>query len=353
VEDAKLALLVETKYHEEEEHLRRLADADGISPGEAKRISQVRRMAQDFGGAMRRSPVSADELRALAQAFVDMGPKAVLSSGPQRGGDFLNNQLRGRWAEDVVASMRLPGIVVKAFGPSGAAMPGEENHREIVATYKEIMLLEGKRPDLLAFDEETWRGFSDAERERAESWPDHVLDDVDDALVAAASFGIEVKNSTWHYGARREAGGGPLSITVKDEEIEHIADWENRTANPVLFFQVLYDEIYVMSFSRMRQGIKNGHVYEPGDYLAETERGAGNKPTRKLTHYFFLKGTQHRCGLVEYPAKSKGRVKTLANGYVIAYVDHAPAQALDEDFEAVRRELEYARMAKPRRKRAS
>jgi len=43
-------------------------------------------------------------------------------------------------------------------------MPGQEDHRRIVATYREIELLEGKRPDLLAFDVNAWNRLTNDER---------------------------------------------------------------------------------------------------------------------------------------------------------------------------------------------
>src|SRR4051812_40198296 len=82
---------------------------------------------------------------------------------PNAGGDFLNNQLRGQWAERVAVSLPVPGLHLVEFGPSGAAMPGEEDHRKVIMTFKEISLLEGKRPDLLAFDTEVWDGLVAAE----------------------------------------------------------------------------------------------------------------------------------------------------------------------------------------------
>ena len=91
-------------------------------------------------------PSSTEIDRLLIREFLELGAKAILSTGAQRSGDFLNNQLRGRWAEDVVVSMWLPDLHLVAFGPSGAAMPGHEDHRRIITTFREIELVEGKRP---------------------------------------------------------------------------------------------------------------------------------------------------------------------------------------------------------------
>jgi hypothetical protein len=242
-----LAARLTATYKTELDKLDRFAKAD-ISPGEADNIKLVARMAEDLGRVLRtRQEESKEKALGLAREFVALGAKAVLLTGSPRGGDFLNNQLRGRWAERVVLNMAVDGLVLAAFGPSGAAMPGEEDHRKTVMTFREIVLLERKRPDLLAFDKAVWDRLPKEAHARCRSWPDRVLDANDLSIVKTGRCGIEVKNSTWHYAARRKAGGGPLSITVKEEEIADITGWENQSGLPVLFFQVLFDEVYCMS----------------------------------------------------------------------------------------------------------
>ncbi|HZY87428.1 MAG TPA: hypothetical protein VFE78_21505, partial [Gemmataceae bacterium] len=227
-----------------------------------KRIAE-RGVAKSLAG---RSATRQAEINELVREFILYGAKAALLTGAQRGGDFLNNQLRGQWAERVALSLQVPGLHFAEFGPSGAAMPGEQDHRKVIMTFKEIHLLEGKRPDLIAFDTRAWGSLSGAERLLASSWPERRLEMVDEEIIRKARCGVEVKNSTWHYAKRREAGGGPLSITVKTEEVAEIQNWSRRTGLPVIFLQVLFDELYCMSFGRMEAAIKRGHLYESGDY---------------------------------------------------------------------------------------
>jgi hypothetical protein len=80
------------------------------------------------------------------------------------------------------------------FGPSGAAMPGEENHRETIMTFREIMLLEGKRPDLIAFDSDVWKQLLEEERVKAATWPERVLEPADETIVR--------KGTTLEYGMK-------------------------------------------------------------------------------------------------------------------------------------------------------
>ena len=205
------------RYSRELEAIGRL-EAAPIAPGEKASAALLRRItATGLTDVLRRRPAGASEILGLVDRFLRQGAKAILNTGAQRGGDFLNNQLRGRWAEQVVLSMDIKGLVTVPFGPSGAAMPGEEDYEEVVRTFRAIHLLEGKRPDLLAFDRGVWSSLSDDARRAAESWPTRLLEPDDLALVSRAHCAIEVKNSTWHYETRRRAHERPLAITVKSE----------------------------------------------------------------------------------------------------------------------------------------
>lgn len=323
----------------------RLARLEGVplKAVEKARLRTIRQFAQGRIRGGGTEPAETDRL--LLHEFLKLGAKAILSTGAQRSGDFLNNQLRGRWAEDVVQSMSLPDLVLVPFGPSGAAMPGQEDHRRIITSFREIELIEGKRPDLLMYDAAVWKSLTAVETAQVSTWPTRLLEDSDLALVRRARCGVEVKNSTWHYATRRkhrlaldDESGGPLSVTVKDEELKKIVGWIEWSGRPVLFFQVLFDEMYVMSFSRMVEGIRAGQVYEAGDYLLDTQTGAGGKKY----HRFFLKDLRHLCAFVRFPNKSEARVEVLASGSVIPYVRFLPAATHGELHEVIVSELAVA-----------
>ena len=332
-----LAASLKARYEIEKPHLERLLGAN-LSTGERKNAKLIEKMAKDLHVALRRrGPRSREEAADLANDFINHGAKAVLLTGSQRGGDFLNNQIRGRWAERVVESLGLVGVTIVPFGPSGAAMPGEEDHREVIMTFMQVAHLEGKRPDLIAYATGEWNALAKDARTRAETWPNRILDPQDLDVVRRGRFGIEVKNSTWHYERRRTAGGGPLSITVKREEIEDIKSWVRRTGLPVLFFQVLFDEIYCMSFGRMLEAIARGHVYVEGDYELDEQTGADDKHF----HRFHLNGFAHLCGKVTFPDESAAVVRVLPDGKVIPYIDFQPARADAINTDVVERELAY------------
>lgn len=361
-DDRKIQEAVRAKFTTEQANLERLEATPAFRGVVARRA----RLLRSIAARTRRDRPIRDADREILKEFLDFGAKAILKTGAQRGGDFLDRQLRGRWAENVVASMNLPQFKIAPFGPSGAAMPGQEHFRKTITTFQEIELLEGKRPDLLAFDMAVYETFAQADKARIAEWPDRLLDQQDEAILERARFGIEVKNSTWHFGKRREhhvtpedeeqevipsgedaqgedaqEDAGRLSITVKQEELAKIVGWMAKTGKPVMFFQVLFDEIYCMSFSRMMDAIHKGLVYAKGDYLKDEKTGAGGKHY----HHFFLSDRRHLCGAVTWPDESKARVGLLENGKVIPYVELRPAQAYDERPEAIAQEVAFAETA--------
>lgn len=327
------------RYAEDVEVLRRLASLPNIRPSEKHRADHLKSIS-DRGLATfvnRKGAGVVKETLQLVREFTAHGAKAILMVGPQRGGDFLNNQLRGQWAERVVLSMKVDGAVLLPLGPSGAAMPGEQDHREVVMTFREIQLFEGKRPDIIVFRTEDWDALEPTAREMVQSWPRRRLLPKDESLLRKGLCGIEVKNSTWHYSKRREAGGGPLAITVKEEEVEVLREWSRTYGVPILFSQVLFDEIYCMSFQRMVEAIGRGQVYRSGDYLEDKQTGADEK----VYHRFFLENFDHLCAKVIFPGDSAAHIRVLGDGSVVPYLEYKPANAEDVRPEVIYREIAY------------
>jgi hypothetical protein len=317
----------------------RLLASSSLSPGEKRdlgRLAKIREMGLKSRYSKLKIQSSQDELLSLVQAFCAFGPSAVLKVGSQRGGDFLLNQLRGQWAELVCCSIEWPDHTILPFGPSGSAMPGEDDHESIVRTFREITLTEGKRPDLIVFGSEYWAQLSEPVKEAASKWPNRLLSPTEHAMVELSTCAIEVKHSTWHYSKRREAGGGPLAVTIKQEEIESISEWSARYGINVLFMQVLFDEVYCMSFLRMCDAIAKKQMYESGDYEAAKDR-----KTSKHTHRFFLNGETHLIARTVFPDQSKAFVTVLPHGYVIPHIKFDPIGTTDSRPDVVEKELAY------------
>lgn len=314
-------------------------EGDGLTAAERQMVLQLGRIAKDGLAEVigrLRSSARRTELQVRLEEYVRNGLQSVLRIRSARGNDFAVRQLQGQWAEDVVLSFH-GDHVIRRLGPSGAAMPGEPDYETTVRTFRLIQLVEGKRPDLVAFEKAAWETLSENERRSAQEWPTRFLTDHDTELLARCSFGIEVKNSLWHYETRRRSDGGPLAVTMKEEERKAFQAWTNKTGRPIVFMQVFFDEIYCMSFKRMLEALERGHLYESGDVVTEKERKSG-----KDTHKFFLRGLQHRCGLVQPPdEKSGGRIKIAPNGQVAIYMVLEPARALDVNEGVIAREVAY------------
>ena len=216
-------------------------------------------------------------------------------------------------------------------------MPGEEDHERTIRAFREIVLIEGKRPDLVAYELDAWNALDQHIRETSHDWPLRRLDNRENEALKMCCCGIEVKNSTWHYTRRREAGGGDLAVTVKDEELHDISAWEKKAGRPVLFMQVLFDQVYCMSFRRMLEAIERGHLYAEGDYIAETDR-----KSNKHYHRFFLQNDQHLCATTVFPSESQAVVSILPNGNIIPYIKYGPAATSDVNPDVIETEIAYS-----------
>lgn len=324
--------------------LSQLEAGESLSKTESKRLQDLRWLSEKgLEYVKSRRPKGFADLEALAQDFVGTGCAALFSPGPQRGGDFLQNQLRGRWAEQVVLAMPIDGLKLFAFGPTGAAMPGEEDYVSIRRNFDTISRLEGKRPDLIGFRTDDWESLDADQRLRIERWQTQPLEADDAELIRRAAVGIEVKNSTWHYARRRAAGGGALSITVKQEELEILSRWSQELGVSIIFIQTFFDEAYVMSFKRMREVIAGGERQSHEDYCIDDDYKLDRQSGAKEYHHIYtgLVDQKYRCADVTYPDQSEGVVQTLADGNVIPYIKFAPSEATNVRSEVVLREIKY------------
>lgn len=316
---------IAAKWTAERFAVERLVASADAQKGEKKVADLIRTMAERGLTQLlkRRQAAGQEALVALARDFLDFGAAAILSTGSPRGGDFLATSLRGRWAEEVALSIQLDDYVILRFGPSESSMPGAEDHAATVRNYKAIQYIEGKRPDLMAIPSRIWHSLTVTQQTLAQQWPTRLLSEDEAAFIRQHGCGLEVKNSTWHYQTRRRnPEAGPLSVTVKDEELEPLGRWLTERGHQLIFIQVLFDEIYCLNYRRMQDAIARGHLYADGDYENKAERNAGGK----LVHFFYLTDQRHKCGDVEFPADSTGHVEVLSNGSVAPYIHYAPAR---------------------------
>lgn len=186
-----------------------------------------------------------------------------------RAEDFRRNQGQGGWAEQLLIDADWMGYRLVPFGPSDGITPGEPGYQEQRLLYRELTAMEGKRPDLLVFHQEV----EAKNRDVIASWRNHTIRDGEREVFYRCVCGIEVKSSLWHYGQRRERGGGPLSITVKSEEWADIEFWVKKFCKPLFFVQAFVDEMYLASYRGLLDRKANGRGYREAN-----ERKADNKP---------------------------------------------------------------------------
>lgn len=314
-------------------------DDDGFTVAERESILQLDKIANDGLASVARgirSQRKRDELRTRLVGYSAEGLQTLLRVPIARGNDFTVRQLQGQWAEEVVLSIH-GANEIRRLGPSAAAVPGEPGYERTVRTFRLIQLVEGKRPDLVAFEPSVWTSFTETEQRCASEWPMRFLTTGDADMLGRCSFGIEVKNSLWHYETRRRAGKGPLAVTMKEEERRAFENWTRQTGRPIVFVQVFFDEIYCMSFARMTQALQRGFMYEQGDVVTEKEQKSGKK-----THKFLLQDSRHCCGRVEPPnERSGGRIKISPEGQVALYMVLEPAIARDVDEPVIAGEVQF------------
>lgn len=171
-----------------------------------------------------------------------------------RGSDFLMRWAQGRWSEEVVirAINQTGQFGVIPYGPSTVA-PDDPTELEAFFERMDRLAGEGKRPDVLLYDEAT---FDWAQRElksrlgsieKAAEMPSAQWRDV----IAKARAALEIENSLWvtermpgfgkpfsryvrgkNKGRLKPAGIIP-TVIVKQEDIPRLQRWQSDYAIPI------------------------------------------------------------------------------------------------------------------------
>jgi hypothetical protein len=199
--------------------------------------------------AKRKEPLRSGDFsgwrRGVVRDFCSVGALAIFSVPGGRGADFAANHGIGEWGE------RLFEMSVQAssdfnafrFGPSDGILPGNGDYATRRRLYREVEVIEGKRPDYLLFPSAAVKQPLDFSGRR--------LTPEEMAFVRAhAVAGVEVKHSARHHAAYKAATGRLLSFALKEEEYEGMKRWQDRSGTPIILFQMFLDEVWVVSFDR-------------------------------------------------------------------------------------------------------
>ena len=179
--------------------------------------------------------------------------------------------------------------------------------RSTVLQYREITILEGKRPDLLLFPDV----LTPDELVQLSEWPQRILLAKDRPLLPKCVCGIEMKSSLKHYETWRHSSTRALSITLKEEEILDIDFWAEKFSVPVVFTQSFVDEVYIASYAIMKRRIGMGNCFHRID-----------PRTRKGTYFFPLANSEVLIGKI---ATDLSRLTINAKGDVSRPASWPPA----------------------------
>jgi hypothetical protein len=204
-----------------------------------------------------------------------------------RGSDFLMRWSQGRWSEQVVrrALDQTDRFRVIPYGPSTVA-PNDPKELEAFFDKMDVIAQEGKRPDLLLYDKDTfdWAKRTLEERlgslERIAETPSRRIRDV----ITKARAALEVENSLWvtekmpgfgkpfsrytrgkNKGRLKPAGIIP-TIIIKEEDIPRLKQWERTYRIPIYVVHVFYDRGYLIKFEQVLR------LLDSGELAMETQR---------------------------------------------------------------------------------
>jgi hypothetical protein len=204
-----------------------------------------------------------------------------------RGSDFLMRWSQGRWSEELVirALSQTTRFGVLPYGPSTVA-PEDPSELERFFDTMDRIAREGKRPDLLLYDRDSF-GWASAELQQrlgsvakmAETPSDAVRD-----VIVRARAAVEIENSLW-VTEKMPGFGKPLlrylrgkrrgqikppgvipTIIVKQEDIPRLRQWEADYGIPIYVVHVFYDRGYFIKFQDVLR------LLESGDLGLETQR---------------------------------------------------------------------------------
>lgn len=253
-----------------------------------------------------------------------------------RGSDFLMRWAQGRWSEEIVvrAMNQTNQVGVLPYGPSTIA-PEDPKALEIFFEKMDTIASEGKRPDLLLYDQTTfeWARHELDERlggvEKMAEASTSVVHDV----VAKARAALEVENSLWvtekmpGFGkpflryvrgrrkGRSKAPGIVPTVIVKEEDVPRLKAWEARYKVPIYVVQIFYDRGYFIKFSEVLALLKSGEVEMETQRYSNPDGVAASPKQIVKVPYIFCKefGTVSGPTLVPQTFVDK-------NGKVMTYV---------------------------------
>lgn len=169
--------------------------------------------------------------------------------------DFAIHREQGDWAEYML-TMGLNNAIgskydVVKYGKGDKIIAGQAGFKKFYKQYQAELDAIGKRPDVLVFQRDSV-DVADVSRMSALELAD---------IVKNAVLGIEIRSSSFLARKYRQKNEGDpakfLSFTLKLEDIQVVMKWVETYDVPHYCAQVFFDEIYMISFKRILETIRD------------------------------------------------------------------------------------------------
>jgi hypothetical protein len=243
---------------------------------------------------------------------------------------------QGRWSEEIVIESlnKTDRFGVLPFGPSTVA-PDDPKELEIFFERMDIIMQEGKRPDLLLYDRITFHWAMEELRRRLGSvekmaeTPSAQLGEI----IARAQVALEIENSLWvtekmpgfgksftrylrgkNKGRLKPSGIIP-TIIVMQEDIPRLQQWETDYQIPIYIVHIFFDRGYFIKFSDVLALLNSGELGMETQRFTNPDGNAASPKQIVKIPYILCK----EFGTVSGPALAP-RTFVDKNGKVMTYV---------------------------------
>lgn len=226
--------------------------------------------------------------------------------------DFTIHREQGYWAERMLAAGLNEAVgsgydTVK-YGKSDTIIAGQEGFKEFYEQYQDELEAVGKKPDVLVFEKNVV-GRADISMMGVQ---EHA------GIVGNAVIGIEIRSSSFLAKKYRQKNKDDprkfMSFTVKIEDVQAVMRRVEAYNVRHYYAQVFFDEIYMISFKKILETIRD-HAGDKTVYRIEENRRNQSKTTAYIDVSQGVK-----VGEIKTPPTPTSKVAELDSGRLLHYV---------------------------------
>jgi len=276
----------------------------------------------------------AESIEELAKKIKENNPDIDLFAERKKGrvptqafSDFLTHKEQGDWAEDLMLEI-LNGHLIEypsvSYGRKDDLIAGDKGFSKFYEMYQQELDEIGKCPDILIFDKDNIKS-EEISLIKSEVARKEIVD-----IVSKARAALEVRSSAFlvekyekfvkSKKATKDGKRKFLSFTPKIEDLSVILKWIQIHNVPHYYVQVLFDQIYVISFKKILKLLTEKAAYK-NKYFIEKN----SKNQFKSTIHINLNEGDCICKKVTLP-KHLSEMKKLPRGRLLFYVKFATGE---------------------------